>query len=629
MNGIGTVIKNLRKEEGVSQTKLIKGLCSHTTLCRIESEERRPDQLLLEAILQRLGKSFDKFGTIISVKDYHMLEERDNIWNALLRGKYEEAYHRLRSYEKDVNMQDTFQKQFVLKCLGMLQAEKGKWKESVETIAHAIHLTVRDFMEMSIEKLVLGRNEMFLILLLSRGYEKLGRQEEAKKLVYGLLKNIEKKKWDEEELVKIYPKVAYAGIQFLKEEKKYEVVILLANKAIDLLKRNEVIFQLADFMEELMWAMQQKAREENRKLTQEEAFLYIQIKRQKAALEKVWEEYGGIPQENMWCCTNIQKNLVTSNEIIRKCRENAGLSQEALSDEVCSSETLSRIERGLVTPEEKNYRSLMEKMNQAMERDRGFINVEEYELREELRMVSKYTTQMEYEKAYRVWHKLRKKIPKNSMENRQCILRYDTLIRYGRRKIGWEEAIRQYETALRETMPKFGKIDITRWPLTRTEIFLLNNIASGYYNIGRKQEAKEILNSIKKALQSSNVAVTYQVREYVVVLYNIAMIEKLEGNTARAQRIFEEGIYLELQAGRFTKVAKLLYGIGWVLKEEGQEEKARQVIKQAFFLSDITNSPRLQKILCERYKKKPMILPERYVIKIFRQKPWTFFKILS
>ena len=114
MNGIGTVIKNLRKEEGVSQTKLIKGLCSHTTLCRIESEERRPDQLLLEAILQRLGKSFDKFGTIISVKDYHMLEERDNIWNALLRGKYEEAYHRLRSYEKDVNMQDTFQKQFVL-----------------------------------------------------------------------------------------------------------------------------------------------------------------------------------------------------------------------------------------------------------------------------------------------------------------------------------------------------------------------------------------------------------------------------------------------------------------------------------------------------------------------------------
>ena len=614
MNGIGTVIKNLRKEEGVSQTKLIKGLCSHTTLSRIESEERRPDQLLLEAILQRLGKSFDKFGTIISVKDYHMLEERDNIWNALLRGKCEEAYHRLRSYEKGVTMQDAFQKQFVLKCQGMLQAEKGKWKESVETITQAIHLTVCNFKETSIEKLVLGRNEMFLILLLSRGYEKLGRQEEAKKLVYELLKNIEKKKWDEEELVKIYPKVTYAGIQFLKVEKKYEVVILLANKAIDLLKGNEVIFQLADFMEELIWAMQQRAQEENRKLTQEEALLYIQIKRQKAALEKVWEEYGRIPQENMWCCTNIQKNLVTSNEIIRKCRENAGLSQEALSDEVCSSETLSRIERGLVTPEEKNYRSLMEKMNQAMERDRGFINVEEYELREELRMVSKYTTQMEYEKAYRVWHKLRKKIPKNSMENRQCILRYDTLIHYGKREIGWEEAIRRYETALRETMPKFGKIDITRWPLTRTEIFLLNNIASGYYNIGRKQEAKEILNSIKKSIQSSNVAVTYQVREYVVVLYNIAMIEKLEGNTARAQRIFEEGIYLELQAGRFTKVAKLLYGIGWVLKEEGQEEKARQVIKQAFFLSDITNSPRLHNDIYNYWQRNwnDSILPKSY-----------------
>ena len=163
-------------------------------------------------------------------------------------------------------------------------------------------------------------------------------------------------------------------------------------------------------------------------------------------------------------------------------------------------------------------------------------------------------------------------------------------------------------------MPKFGKIDITRWPLTRTEIFLLNNIASGYYNIGRKQEAKEILNSIKKSIQSSNVAVTYQVREYVVVLYNIAMIEKLEGNTARAQRIFEEGIYLELQAGRFTKVAKLLYGIGWVLKEEGQEKKARQVIKQAFFLSDITNSPRLHNDIYNYWQRNwnDSILPKSY-----------------
>lgn len=36
-----------------------------------------------------------------------------------------------------------------------------------------------------------------------------------------------------------------------------------------------------------------------------------------------------------------------------------------------------------------------------------------------------------------------------------------------------------------------------------------------------------------------------------------------------------------------------MYGMGWALKEEGQEERARQVIRQAFFLSDITNSQRL------------------------------------
>lgn len=576
MSGIGKEIKRIREEEGISQEKLARGLCSRSTLSKLEWEERYVEQWVIEAILQRLGKSSDKFWSIINVKDYYRLEERNRIWEDILHKKYTEAAQALENYCKRVNMQEPLQRQFVLKCQGMLLGKAGNWKQGIEVITQAIQTTVLEFEVGNVEK---------------------------RQLIYELLKNIENKNWDREELVKIYPKVVWHWVRFLKEEDKYELVILVAGRAIELLKENEVIFLMADFMSDMMWGIQRRGEKEERELTCKERYEYERLKRQASVLEEVWEEYGTIPRENVIYCTNMQKDISAGNELIRKARKNFGFSQEALSDAICTTENLSRIENGGISPGEKNYRSLMKKMHHAEERNRGIINVPDYRLREELRMVSKYASQMEYDKAQGIWRKLSGKIPRNSKENRQCILRYDTLISYGKKEIGWKEATRRYESALRETMPRFKQIDIAEWPLTRTEIFLLNNIASGYYIMGKKQEAKEILDSLKRAFDNSTVSISYRITEYVVLLYNIAMVEKMEGNMQQAKELFEEGVRLQLQTGRLTKVAKFLYGLGWVMQEKREDEKARKVIKQAFYLSDITNLPNMNNEIYNYWQK--------------------------
>lgn len=603
MSGIGKEIKRIREEEGVSQEKLTRGLCSRSTLSKLEWEERYVEQWIIEAILQRLGKSSDKFWTIINVKDYYMLEERNKIWEDILNKKYAEAERGLESYRKRVNMQEPLQHQFVLKCQGMLLGKAGNWRRSIAVITQAIQTTVCEFEVGNVENLFLGRDEMLLILLLVEGYEQVGKKWEVRQLVYGLLKNIENKNWDSEELVKIYPKVVWYWVRFLKEEDKHEMVIFVAGRAVELLKENEVVFLMADLMSGIMWGIKRRGEKEERELTRKERYEYERLKRQVEVLEEIWEEYGTIPRENVIYCTNIQKDISASNELIRKARKNCGFSQEALSDAICTTENLSRIENGGISPEEKNYRSLMEKMHQAVERNRGIINVPDYKLREELRMVSKYASQMEYDKAQRIWRKLSGKIPRNSKENRQCILRYDTLISYGKKEIGWKEATRRYESALRETMPRFKQIDIAEWPLTRTEIFLLNNIASGYYSMGKRQEAKQILDSLKRAFDSSAVSISYRITEYMVLLYNMAMVEKMEGNMQQAKELFEEGVRLQLQAGRLTKVAKLLYSLGWVMQEKREDEKARKRIKQAFHLSDITNLPNMNNDIYNYWQK--------------------------
>lgn len=54
---IGSLIKELRKEQKISQTILCQGLCSKSKLSKIENNTLQPDVFLVEALLQRLGLS--------------------------------------------------------------------------------------------------------------------------------------------------------------------------------------------------------------------------------------------------------------------------------------------------------------------------------------------------------------------------------------------------------------------------------------------------------------------------------------------------------------------------------------------------------------------------------------------
>lgn len=49
-------------------------------------------------------------------------------------------------------------------------------------------------------------------------------------------------------------------------------------------------------------------------------------------------------------------------QVIKRTRESLGMTQEELSDGICSVETLSRIENGKRAPNRANFEALMERM---------------------------------------------------------------------------------------------------------------------------------------------------------------------------------------------------------------------------------------------------------------------------
>lgn len=85
---VGSIIERARKEQkAISQKTLIQGICSIQTLYAIETNQYKTDILLVDILLQRLGKSPDKLEIILSQEAYQLVRQRDLIEEAILRGR--------------------------------------------------------------------------------------------------------------------------------------------------------------------------------------------------------------------------------------------------------------------------------------------------------------------------------------------------------------------------------------------------------------------------------------------------------------------------------------------------------------------------------------------------------------
>ena len=76
---LGKILQRLRKEQGMNQEELSRGLCSISTLSRFESGEREPYQILFESLVSRLGKDSTKWEMILRENDKRLLEKKNYI----------------------------------------------------------------------------------------------------------------------------------------------------------------------------------------------------------------------------------------------------------------------------------------------------------------------------------------------------------------------------------------------------------------------------------------------------------------------------------------------------------------------------------------------------------------------
>ena len=87
----GKMIRQLREEKKISLEKLSRGFCSKQALSNMERGDVQADKLLMDLVLQRLGKSTDRQEPILSWESYHLEETIDRLEQSIWQGELEKA----------------------------------------------------------------------------------------------------------------------------------------------------------------------------------------------------------------------------------------------------------------------------------------------------------------------------------------------------------------------------------------------------------------------------------------------------------------------------------------------------------------------------------------------------------
>lgn len=591
-NEIGKTIKILRVDAAKSREEISLGLCSVAVLQRLEAGERYADKKLIDALIQRLGKSPDKFEFVLGKEEYAVNQKRIAIDNAFEAENYDECRELLEKFANECKKDDTLNWQYVEKMKFLLGDLEYKTAEEAETlILGMLCRTSPGFQWEEMEYRLLCIEECKLIYMLALTEIEFRCFRKAAEILAKLLNYLEKHFSDVEERIKLFPQIAYSLAMCYEYGERYTKEWITAKKAIDLLEENGRIYLLAELLECYKNGLLGEKEAWHFALTQEEENEMRELENQIEVLKQIQKEYGTGNHTSRGLAA-ISHNyggqeVHLIHEVLGRKRKIKGLTQEELSKGICEPETLSRLLNGRQTPNQNTYRMLAECLELDSERCRPYLTAEDYEVYEKQRKVGTYLQQKEYVLAENLFEEIEKKLPQNIARNKQYCMMIRTSIESRLGRMDWKERLRYLEEAIKYTIPDYPEISISQWPLCRQEVVLLNNIAISYTRLGNVEKALSIFSDIMKFYKNSEVDSLYHIEALTMTIFNY--VEWL-GNLERyeeALELYNEAIRMNISVGRGKILSGLLYGKAWNMKRLSQEniKACKKCCKQAYYIA--------------------------------------------
>ncbi|MGL4797766.1 MAG: helix-turn-helix domain-containing protein [Cellulosilyticaceae bacterium] len=583
MYHIGNIIYDLRKEANLSQQQICYGLCSDAEYSRIERGEKVPDPFLLEYVLQRLGKSADYFEYVLKDEHYLLYELREKIHQAIREKEYEFAKERLSFYEKQKGAKKAVHRQYIYKLRALISIkQEGDVATAMEWISQAIALTIPMSAGEIISSYTISIQELQLILMQIEIKIKQGEEQEAiREQLYHLIEYVDGHYSDEPEKGKIYP---FMVLLLTKITKRQEYITLdsVCKRAMEILTNNRISTNLIGILKLRIDILKDK--KEN-----EESIRKLEL--QKDALVAITHQYGEEVEE--WILVSaVSRAFHLDWEIIKNNRISRNMTQEDVCEDICTQETLSRIETRKRSPHSINFKDLTKRIGVKRELISSCIMASQYIVLEKKRELDWFRHYFKWEEAENCLKEIERYYFPNVEENEQFFIYQRTMIKFRQEKIEALEALEQLEKALKLTVINYREIDLETSMLTNQEVEILCNIANIYTKINHKEKTIKLMQELLQSFRKGYVDIRYKSKGVLLVMNNLASYLEEIDEFDKAIELNNEGIQLTLRCGRGNGIGRFLTEKAYTIermKKNGIEceEDSLEIYKQAFYITDL------------------------------------------
>ena len=569
---IGSLIEKIRVEEKkISRKKLAEGICSEQMLYDIEKDRQESDPLIIDILLQRLGKSPNKLERILPSKMYYMIRFRDLLEKAILKGKKKLSDDILKQYPNQTSVDQMYRYRMQACLLHRINHDLEGAKHNLQS---AISLTLPDFTYEKIDKFLISTIEIENLLALEqlRIESRPDRDQSTEKWHLEILMDfINENFTDEEEHAKIYSKCAWLLATIYFNEEDYMRTISLCSKGIEGLRRNAILY----FMFPLLVLITEAEKKlginpDNSKWTQ------YQI-----SLTFLWDNYAEKWYPTDWLFHNCsQQEYLLDYELVRSEREAKKMTQLELSDGIYKNvESYSRFETGKVSPKKKTFEKLLEKLEIERRRYNSFAVTDSHKTMELRRNLDRMIGRKEYTHAQEVCENLKKELNMDLKENRQIVESAEMLIDSRLNKIPYQNfLIRQKE--LLSDIIDFNNHSLYHVP-NRNEVLLINYYCVVLKETGQIQEATWIYQCALQKIKGSRINIKYRYLSYSLLLNNYSA-------TVRTKEYIYEVLKNELLYGKISVLPFCLNNILHTLEREGQcEQECTRWAMYIYYISDL------------------------------------------
>lgn len=232
MYQIGDIIKKSRESQGITQERLSEGICSVSTLSRLENNERMPSRTVFNKLMQKLGRNSDIYDSYVDESEFKFFLKKRELQQKLLWGEKTEVGKLLYDLKMLLDNIDELNLQFY-EFINVFHNEKKYSNEELfKKYYEILELTIPNFNEERITCYLLGIDEQLIINAIACKYSNMGEYQKAIKIVTQLINNLEEKYVSIEDRERIYSMLLYNLSKWQGIEEQYELAIATCDKGI-------------------------------------------------------------------------------------------------------------------------------------------------------------------------------------------------------------------------------------------------------------------------------------------------------------------------------------------------------------------------------------------------------------